>query len=479
MCKFTNIPSEINEFFKEKRRDTALSALTRLVEGFHVGGRLLGSAKRENCKFTNLQLFQLLLLMPLFAVSGFSHYAMSGLGRMFGGKKDLFYSFMSRDDIDWRGIIYRNVVALIARITVRQDFKRSHLPAVLIADDTDLPKTGMRIEMIGKVFSHVRQKCILGYKALVMCWSDGRTQFATDMSLNGEKGKIDGKEQGLTARQRGARFSRRREEGCHTSRRKGEYFKGKGEKLVEMVKRAVRFKIPFEYLLVDSWFTCTGLVDFVCRCHKKFHLIGMAKMGTTKYRTRRWGDVNARTLVDRLVAAKQRKYSRRLRCHYVTADAELGGRAVRLFFCKRGRREGWRALLTTDTSLDFLRAYEIYAMRWSIEVFFSDSKRLLGLADCSARDLSSQIAHVSMVMLRYNLLAMTRRLFDYETIGSLFSDVYMGVHEVTVIEKIWALVTHVVAIVAELSGADEETLMRQIISDDRKLAALKSYAESA
>ena len=31
-------------------------------------------------------------------------------------------------------------------------------------------------------------------------------------------------------------------------------------------------------------------------------------------------------------------------------------------------------------------AYEIYAMRWSIEIFGSDSKRLLGLADCSSRD---------------------------------------------------------------------------------------------
>ena len=31
-------------------------------------------------------------------------------------------------------------------------------------------------------------------------------------------------------------------------------------------------------------------------------------------------------------------------------------------------------------------AYEIYAMRWRIEIFCSDSKRLLGLADCSSRD---------------------------------------------------------------------------------------------
>ena len=58
-------------------------------------------------------------------------------------------------------------------------------------------------------------------------------------------------------------------------------FMGKGEKLIEMVKAAIRYRIPFDYLLVDSWFTNTGLVDFVCSCHKKFHLLGMAKNGIT------------------------------------------------------------------------------------------------------------------------------------------------------------------------------------------------------
>ncbi|WP_278519503.1 hypothetical protein [Leyella stercorea] len=55
------------------------------------------------------------------------------------------------------------------------------------------------MESIGKIFSHVHQKCILGYKALMLCWSDGRTQFMLDFSLHGEKGKIEGKEQGLTS----------------------------------------------------------------------------------------------------------------------------------------------------------------------------------------------------------------------------------------------------------------------------------------
>ena len=74
---------------------------------------------------------------------------------MFGGRKDVFYSFMAQDHINWRRLIYRMSVTLVSSITCRKDFKKSHLPAVLIADDSDLPKTGFRMEAIGKIFSHM------------------------------------------------------------------------------------------------------------------------------------------------------------------------------------------------------------------------------------------------------------------------------------------------------------------------------------
>ena len=136
-------------------------------------------------------------------------------------------------------------------------------------------------------------------------------------------------------------------------------------------------------------------------------------------------------------------------------------------------------LLTTDLSLDFMRAYEIYAMRWSIEVFFSDSKRILGLADCSSRDFSAHIAHVSLVMIRYNMLSAIKRTLDYDTIGGLFEDMYLGVHELTVVEKIWAIIIEVVAVVAELIEADSEVVTLQVINSDKRLAALRAYAQTA
>lgn len=184
-------------------------------------------------------------------------------------------------------------------------------------------------------------------------------------------------------------------------------------------------------------------------------------------------------MVDKLVSAKEKRYSRKLHCYYASAEVTLGKRRVKVFFCKRGKHESWKLLLTTDVKLDFFRAYEIYAMRWAIEVFFSDSKRLPSLAECSARDFSSQIAHVALVMIRYNLFAMSKRTHDNETIGALFSEIYMGVHEITVMDKIWAVIIEAVAIVAEKQGVDDEILMEQIIADNKRLAAMQAYAETA
>jgi hypothetical protein len=47
-------------------------------------------------------------------------------------------------------------------------------------------------------------------------------------------------------------------------------------------------------------------------------------------------------------------------------------------------------------------------------------------------------------MIRYNILASIKRTLDYDTIGGLFGDMYLGVHELTVVEKIWAIIIEVV-----------------------------------
>ena len=402
MHKGTNIISEINSFFTEKRQVELIPALSTVIEGLHLDKRVFGGKKRHNCKMTYYQTLQLILMLPFFAVNGFSHYAESILHSSFRCEKDMFYSFMSKDDINWRNILCRFAVKLIDRISVRADHKKSDLPRVLIVDDTDLPKTGIHIEMTGKI--------------------------------------------------------------------------SKGEMLIEMVKRAVSYGLGFDYLLVDSWFTNTALVDFVCSSHKQFHLLGMGKLGNTKYHTE-WGDLTAKSLIAKFDKPKVRKTSRALHCQYFQVDAKLGGRDVRLFFCRMSKHQRWRLLVTTDLSLDFARAYRIYAMRWGIEVFYSDSKKYLNLAGCESTNFNQQLAHVSVACMQYAIMSFVKRAYDYDTIGGLFRQTYLGVEDIVVVDKIWAAILEAVTILAEEYGMTEETIISKIIADHRKLSVFKSLAD--
>lgn len=56
---------------------------------------------------------------------------------------------------------------------------------------------------------------------------------------------------------------------------------------------------------------------------------------------------------------------------------------------------------------------------------------------------------------------------------------YLGVHELTVVEKSWAIIIEIVVVMAELTGADSDELTIRIIESDKRVAALKAYAQTA
>ena len=56
---------------------------------------------------------------------------------------------------------------------------------------------------------------------------------------------------------------------------------------------------------------------------------------------------------------------------------------------------------------------------------------------------------------------------------------YMGVHELTVVEKIWAVIIGVVMVVVEVTGAEFGDLIRLIIVNDKRLVDLRDYTMTA
>lgn len=477
MRKDTKIISEIGIFFKKSAENKAIYSIMDVISSVRLQERQIGIQKNANCKFTVLHIFHLLLLFPFFSVKNIYHFADSGLSQMFSAEKDVFYRFLSNDNIRWRDILYAVNRQLITKLEIRKDSKESKDPVCLVADDSDHPKTGIHTELIGRIHSHVDHKSKLGYKGLYLMRTDGKTQTVLDFSLHGEQGKNSSKPQGLTKKQREERYTKERSADSVVSTRISEYTDSKLDCLIKQVKRAIQKKVHFDYLLVDSWFTCKELVHFVrTKCHK-IHLLGMIKMGKTEYSTE-FGDKNASEIVEKIKTLdkkanrkngeKRIKYSRQYRCHYFCVDAMLDGKKVRLFFCKRGKNGNWKGLLTTNTKLSFMEAYKIYAMRWSIEVYFHEAKGLLRLGQCQCRDFSSQIASISIAILQYNILSVVKRFESYQTIGGLFNQTLSGTLELSVTSKIWALLLETIVEIAELLSADVDDIIATIVQNNPK-----------
>lgn len=170
------------------------------------------------------------------------------------------------------------------------------------------------------------------------------------------------------------------------------------------------------------------------------------------------------------------KYSRAHKFYYFETDAVFAGEAVKLFFYRFGRKGDWKALLSTDTALTPYRTYQIYSMRWSIEVSFHECKSLLGLGKCQCRNFGSQIASISLNMLQYNLLSYVKRFESYETIGGLFREITAQTVELSITEKIWGLIQQLVSAIADFFSADFDEILTNIICKNKQLDAIMKVA---
>ena len=468
MNKDRHIISELNSFFAESNNTKAIQGIMNVMSHITLTHRQIDFTKAVNCKFTASQVLELMILFPFFAIKNSLNFAGSVLGQMFACKKDMFYRFLSNEDINWRQIVYSFNRRLLGRIAMRSDSVNSKDPRCLIADDTDFPKTGRKGEFLGRIFSHIKHASILGYKGLFLLFTDGKTQTFVDFTLQGELGKKIAKPQGLTQKERDARYSKERDADSRAAKRSKEYFQSKMDNLIRMVKRAILEGIRFDYLLVDSWFTCKELVKFVRSRHIGCHLLGMIKMSKTKYDTAE-GAMTANAIIARESKRKGHvKYSRHYRFYYCEVAATFAGTPVKLFFYRNGRKGEWNALLSTNTALGAYEAYKIYSMRWAIEVSFAEAKRLLNLGKCQCRDFASQIASISLCMLQYNILGYVKRYESYETIGGVFRDVTQASVELTVTEKIWGILMEVIQTIAEAFNFDQDEMMRAIINNNNK-----------
>ena len=132
-------------------------------------------------------------------------------------------------------------------------------------------------------------------------------------------------------------------------------------------------------------------------------------------------------------------------------------------------------MMTTNTELTFEQAYKIYSTRWSVEVFFKESKQHLGLGKCQSQDFDAQIAATTLCMLQYNLLSVVKRFNDYETLGQLFRATQKDALKLTISEQIWLIIIGLIAELSEIFNIETEMLMEKLFSENEKLTKYLNF----
>ena len=314
----------------------------------------------------------------------------------------------------------------------------------------------------------------MGFKGLFLGLHDGKSFYGLDFCLLGEKGKNRKKPYGLTAQQLKNRYHKQRDKAVAGYRRKEEYFQKKTQMLLSMIKTAISRGIRFDYPLVDSWFVNYELISFILTRKIKPHLLGMVKMGNTKYM---YADkeYTAKELIEKQKRNRKTKRSRKLNLWYCMVDVTFRDIEIRLFFCKVKRAGKWNVLLTTNRDLDFEQAYKLYARRWHIEVFFKESEQYQGLGKCQSQDFDAQIVDTAISVIQYNILSLTKRLSDYETIGGLFREISAETLQLTIAEKIWLNILQILEIISEVFDIDLEELCDKIADENQLFAKMLNF----
>lgn len=433
--------------------------ISMLFDRFGIGNLLkhLSLEKQQGTSAATL-----VLALCLFRIHGSSIFR-AYMGRFYGlmdTGKNCFYRMMERSSMNWRrlllGITYRFEVIL------RKENVDNDRPRCYIIDDTTVEKTGKVMEKVSRVYDHVANCCVLGYKTLILAICDGVSTLPVDFSIHREKGKKN--DCGLSEKERKAQFKLRRNPNNPDYDRAKECDMSKIDVAIEMLKRAWKHKIRASYVLADSWYTCESLISAVRKLGRgAVHYVGLAKLGKTRYLVNGKRH-NAYELIS--LYERQAKQCRQYKCMYISLRGKLGSQDVRIFLIKYGRHSVWNIMITSDIKMKFVEAFKLYQMRWSIEVLIRECRQHLGFGKFQGRNFDGQIADTTLCFITYTILALALRFSEYETVGEIFRAEREQLLALTLWDRILDCVIRILGYLVEIIPMDLEETLRGLSQND-------------
>ena len=376
---------------------------TELSEGIqrHSLAGLLGAAISRKRRSDGEPLPNVLcarLVWPLMKVKSL-HCFCSEWCQILAGQVSVLYDFLGREDINWRGLSSE-----LARRVYHGNDLGARSQRAFVVDDTSQARAGRKVEGTSCYFDHTEGRQRKGHQVLQLGLAAEKGFLPLEAQIvTGQKCAIDKPKDKPFRDQRSsaARDMRRaREQSKH------QLFRG-------MLLRALRAGFSACYVLADAWFGCKENIA----CCLDQNLVGIFQMKRGLLAYQYHGHAYTASQLYAMVQRRMRPSNRRARYKtaslIVSLNLETEDRQparwvdVRLVFSApvRARSIGtWVVFLCTDVKLSDAKILEVYALRWSIEVYFKEIKQNLGFLKEQSGRYQLAYASVHLAALRYLLL---------------------------------------------------------------------------
>jgi len=218
-----------------------LKLVTRFLKNYQVGLLLKRCNVYKIRGFSLISVFEYLLSVIFTNRSVYMNYVTSHHCPEFS--KDTIYRFMNSPKIHWQ----KFTTLLAARVT-NQSLTRltnESRENVLIVDDTLFERDRSKnVELLSRVFDHVKHRYTKGFRLLTLGWSDGNTFIPVSgsrLSSSNDKNLLNKADDRLDKRSIAAR--RRSQSGRKAT-----------EVMLELIRSALNSEISASYVLFGTWF---------------------------------------------------------------------------------------------------------------------------------------------------------------------------------------------------------------------------------
>jgi hypothetical protein len=441
---------------KEKVDETVLN----FSKQFKIGHLLKPFSE---VKKQGYSLMSILLVLILSRLSGLSVCSAPKTGNSVMDENTI-YRLMNNPLINWRAILLSFSKQFIQCVSVKGETDEKAVKCFVL-DDSDIEKSGKTFEGISKIYSHKEHCCLFGFKLLLLCYWDGKSLIPCGFSFHRESKE---KEYGLTRKQQKRQFSGKRKEAGYFGERYRELDQDKSSVAIKMLKQSIKRGIVCSYVLMDSWFVTDFMLKEVRKIGKgMLNVVGMCKIDARRFAVK-GKEHNSHTIIKMNEnSSSQVRSCRKYRSRYFSVVANYKGTPVKLFYIKYKNAKNWTLLLTTDLSLSFVKAMELYQIRWGIEVLFKECKQYLRLGKSQNTDFCGQIADASLTMIVYIILTLYKRFQAYETLGGLFRNTRKELLEKTLCERIEMVILKILHDLMEILCIDVEQTLYRLTSSEK------------